>query len=394
MLNAILLVGLLAPQLDKDLLQGTIDEQRKALDSVLAHASTTSAIHMLEASLAALRLGRLEDAGFLFFAGKLRGRIDMECFPPIGQGGDSPGVALSALGFQIGGALNPAIMREPKSFKAAIDRVRAWDVQMQRGYDPGWKHTSPKPAAEARALAAKAKEEYLEPADGLATLLNTPEYFEAFKIVQDYNFSDPKEQVKPKARERMDQAQKQLREIEERKGIEGLFYKKGRAAAPISIPPMPAPATAPAAPSRAQAIAQLTALGYPDSRPYDLVGEAATGREDVIKLMLAAGTPVDAPNGHGDRAFLTAIFFGYIGAAEILLKAGADVNQKDENGLTPLIALSKYCDERTLFAAIIKAGADVNAATGGGAGLSALKGAKDAGCTDFVRMLRKAGATR
>jgi len=395
--TTIVLLGLLAPQLDKDLLQGTIDEQRKALDSVLAHASTTSAIHMLEASLTALRLGRLEDAGFLFFAGKLRGRVDMECFPPIGQGGDSPGVALTAVGFQIGGALNPAIMREPKSFKAAIDRVRAWDVQMPRGYDPGWEHTKPKPAVEARAVAAKAKEEYLKPADGLATLLNTPEYFEAFKIVQDYNFSDPKEQVKPEAMERMDRAQKQLREIEEKKGIEGLFYKKSKAAAPITIPPMPtmpAPAAAPGVPSRAQAIARLTALGYPDSRPYDLVGEAATGREDVIKLMLAAGTPVDSPNGHGDRAFLTAIFFGYIGAAEILLKAGADVNQKDENGLTPLIALSKYCAEKALFADIIKAGADVNAATGGGAGLSALKGAKNAGCTDFIRMLKKAGATR
>jgi hypothetical protein len=404
----IVLAGLLSPgpqqkpgpeaaQLDQQLLQGTIEEQRKALDGVLAHASTTSSVHLLEASLAAFRLGRLEDAGFLFFAGKLRAHIDQECFPPVGQGGDSPGVALTAVSYQIGGALNPAIMREPKSYKAAIERLRAWDVQMPRGYDPGWEYANPKPAAEARALVAKAKGEYLRPAEGLSTLLNTPEYFEAFKIVQDYNFSDFKEKQKPEARERMERAQKSLRAIEERMGIEGLFYKKGQVAAPTPAPPTPASPTAPAAPgapSRAQAITQLKALGYPNPNSVEnFVGAAGTGREDVVKLYLEAGMPVDAPISTGYRAFLTALISGRFGVARILLEAGADVNAGDEKGyLTPLIALSKYCDQKDLLADMIKAGARVNVTTRGG--LTALLQANVAGCTDFVRMLKKAGATR
>ena len=129
--------GGVPPNLDQDLLQGSLDEQRKAADYVLAHATTTSAIHLLEAGLAEFRLGRLEDAAFLFFAGKLRGRIDQECFPPVGEGGDSPGVALGALGFQIGAAVNPAIMREPSSYKAVIERLHAWDPELAPGYDPG-----------------------------------------------------------------------------------------------------------------------------------------------------------------------------------------------------------------------------------------------------------------
>jgi hypothetical protein len=208
--------GGVPPNLDQDLLQGAPDAQRTAADYVLAHATSSSAFHLLAASLAELRRQRLEDAAFLFFAGKLRARIDRECFPPVGEGGDSPGVALGALGYQIGAEVNPAIMREPKAYTAAIERLRAWDPQMAPGYDPGWEYRSRKPAAEARAIAAKAKQEYLRPAEGLSTLLNTPEYFEAFKVVQDYNFADVKEQLQPEARDRKERAEKSLREIEER----------------------------------------------------------------------------------------------------------------------------------------------------------------------------------
>ena len=191
-----------------------------------------------------------------------------------------------------------------------------------------------------------------------------------------------KEQLKPEARDRKQRAEKSLREIEEKLGIEGLFYKKGRAA----------PASA--APAQADPVARLKALGYPNPASVEnFIGAASIGREEVVQLFLAAGMPVDAPLITGYRAFLTAIISKRFGVARLLLAAGADVNAGDENGyLTPLVEMAKHCDQKDLFADMIKAGANVKAVTRGG--LTALQQAKLANCTEFVQSLKKAGATR
>ena len=65
-------------------LQGTPEEQRKALDFVIAHTATTPSFQMFVAAAIALPLGRLEDAAFLFYAAQLRARFDQERFPPVG----------------------------------------------------------------------------------------------------------------------------------------------------------------------------------------------------------------------------------------------------------------------------------------------------------------------
>jgi ankyrin repeat protein len=87
-----------------------------------------------------------------------------------------------------------------------------------------------------------------------------------------------------------------------------------------------------------------------------------------------------------------AIRGSYIALATELLKAGADPKLGDQNGLTPLIELSEYCDETALVAALIQKGVDVNVRTRGGQ--TALKGATSRGCTEMVRMLKKAGAVK
>src|SRR5258708_18495485 len=98
-------------RLDK-LFQGTPAEQQRAFEFVLAHPGATSSVYLLLAASRGLELGHLEDAGFLFYAAQLRSRFDLKVFPPVGTGGDSPGVALAALNQEIGTAVNPALMRE------------------------------------------------------------------------------------------------------------------------------------------------------------------------------------------------------------------------------------------------------------------------------------------
>jgi hypothetical protein len=145
---------------------------------------------------------------------------------------------------------------------------------------------------------------------------------------------------------------------------------------------------------REAALVKLKALGYP--KPLDpdaFVGAAAAGQEDVVRAFLAAGVSADSPNRLGDRAFLMAIRGSYMDLAAEILKAGADPKLGDAaTGLTPLIELASYCDETKLFAAVLKAGADVKAQTRGG--LTALKNANGHGCTVFARLLKRAGAVR
>lgn len=230
-------------RLENQLLEGSPEEQRKALDFVLGHTGATPSHLMFMAAAVALRLDRLEDSGFLFYAAQLRSRFDQERFPPIEKEGDAPQGALAALNFQIGAAINPALMGVPKSFRAVVDRLRAWEVHTASNYDPGWKYAEPKPAAEAHALGERMKQESLESAEGIATLLNTPEYFKAFKTVQDYNLGSPEVPERPETVAQVENARKQLREIEERMRIPGLFYRKPEAAPAAGEPSAPAPPT-------------------------------------------------------------------------------------------------------------------------------------------------------
>jgi hypothetical protein len=165
------------------------------------------------------------------------------------------------------------------------------------------------------------------------------------------------------------------------------------AATPPTTPPAPpAPrAGAGLAVSKSEAVVRLKSLGYP--RPTDadqFVGAALQGKGGVVELFLAAGMPVDTPNRLGDHALLMSIRGGFIEVAEELLKMGADPALADENGITPLIELSRYCDETALFAAMLAKGVDVNARSRGGQ--TALKEATSHDCTEMVRLLNKARA--
>jgi hypothetical protein len=201
-------------------------DDAKSPDFILAHADRATAADLFLASAAMLQGGRVQDAAFLFYAAQMRRRLDIAHFPPKESGGDSPDVALMALSQQIGQAVNPAIMRQPKDLSAAIERVRAWTPITPKSYDPGWKFLRRENDAAAQSAFEANRKDFLDHFGPIATLLNRPDYFAAFKIVQDYNFSNFEEMRKPSRIREKDAAEKKMAAIEKDLGIEGLYYRR------------------------------------------------------------------------------------------------------------------------------------------------------------------------
>jgi hypothetical protein len=200
-------------------------EAMPGMTYILEHASEAPAVHLFMASMAALGNKRAEDAAFLLYAAQFRAQFDLARFPPKQSGGNSPAILLGALNQQIGEAVNPEIMRAPKSFAAVVKRVEAWSPATPGGYEPGWEYSS---VADARAKQelATSRAAFIRQFDGMSTLLNDPQYFAAFTIVQDFNFSTFEQMQDPKRIKAREAAEAKMLEIEKKRDIEGLYYKR------------------------------------------------------------------------------------------------------------------------------------------------------------------------
>ena len=89
----------------------------------------------------------------------------------------------------------------------------------------------------------------------------------------------------------------------------------------------------------------------------DAAGNSQTGK---VKALLAAGAEVDAKNNHGITALMAASYGGHTEEVKALLSAGADVNAKDNFNSTALIYAAANGQARTAEL-LIAAGADVEA---------------------------------
>lgn len=192
---------------------------------ILAHSQEAPAMHLFVASAVAMSVERIEDAAFLFYAGQMRTRYDLAGFPPKGTGGDSPGVALGAISHQLGAEVNPAIMRRPAAFAKVVTRVQAWIPATPAGYMPGWEYTSVQEAAAKRQL-DEHRASFSKQFGAMATLLNDPQYFAAFKVLQDFNFATYEQMQEPKRVKEKKAAEQKMLSIEKQRDIEGLFYRK------------------------------------------------------------------------------------------------------------------------------------------------------------------------
>lgn len=205
-------------QLVQQLSSKSPEVARAALAEVLKHPTTTPTVPLYLAAGAALQAGQLADAGFLFYAARIRTTFDQALFPPEGTGGDSPLVLLGALQFQLGSTLNPTLMADPKAYAHAVEKVKAWKPEAPDDYHPGWKYSQRTTLKVAESAIRDLRAKFLEQMGGVSTLLNDPDYFAAMRTVQKFNLG--KDAERP-TREAYDAALKTMRAIEHAKGIQG-----------------------------------------------------------------------------------------------------------------------------------------------------------------------------
>jgi TonB family protein len=171
-----------------DAFTGTEAALARVIDAMAADSSLVGPMQLFLASNTALRLGRVEDAAFFFYAAQIRTAFDVERFdvPPRADGNN----AATYLGFlrhTIGEQVNPAIMRDPAAFAAVVGRLERWEpVPSPQAYYPEFPNAAPKlPRAQWVASGAAIKERFLtEFGRRTRTLLADREFFAAFIAVQ------------------------------------------------------------------------------------------------------------------------------------------------------------------------------------------------------------------
>jgi hypothetical protein len=199
------------------------DDSVSALKEVLTNSESVSAVPLYTASGVALREKQLEDAGYLFYVARFRAQFDKEMFPPTETGGNSPMVAFGALQQQLGGAVNPALMAEPKVFSKVLTSVKSWTPRVASTYNPGWLSSKKGSQEQAEASLQDGKKKFLEGMGGICTLLQDHAYFAAFRVGQDYNLKRGSERP---SQEAYDAAMKTMERIETEKGIQGIASKR------------------------------------------------------------------------------------------------------------------------------------------------------------------------
>ena len=148
------------------------------------------------------------------------------------------------------------------------------------------------------------------------------------------------------------------------------------------------------------AAAALIAAGA-DVNARDVIADtpflyaAAEGRLDILRLILATGRANLADtNRYGGNALIPAAHHGHPEVVRALLKTKIAVNHVNRLGWTALLETIILSDggptHQDIMAQLIAAGADVNQQDG--EGVSPLTHAKKRGYSEIVRMLEAAGA--
>jgi TonB family protein len=274
-----------------DAFTGTPQARNALLDAMAADSSLVGPMQLLLASNTALRLERVEDAGFFLYAAQIRAAFDFERYDaPRNADGSNAATYLGFLNQTIGEQVNPAIMRDRARFAAAIARIERWDPTPAAGaYHPEFAGASLKlPQARWAASAAAIKEQFLTGfGRRTRTLLNDPEYYEAFAIVQDQmlHASGPPSDAD---RARATQALARMAAAEAR-----LF--PGQPTQTPAVPPDAAsapttPASAPASPSSAADAPRRVGGGVPEPKLLRRVEPAfPSGRRGSVILEVTVG---------------------------------------------------------------------------------------------------------
>lgn len=145
--------------------------------------------------------------------------------------------------------------------------------------------------------------------------------------------------------------------------------------------------------------------GYSEPTPQQIVEWTkllyeAVKNDDVewVKLCINHGAYVNARVGGGRTVLMSATSKD---VADVLIKAGADVNAKDTNGSTALMVIAqntkgdyhkRYERLKDVAELLIKAGADVNAKADDGRSALSIAKSLSGGSSYITGLLRAAGA--
>lgn len=125
---------------------------------------------------------------------------------------------------------------------------------------------------------------------------------------------------------------------------------------------------------------------------YLLAG--ARGRLEILRMTLSRGADLKSTNRYGGTALIPACERGHVETAKALMDAGVDVNHVNNLGWTCLIEAIVLANggepHRQIVRDVIKAGADVNLADKDG--VTPLAHARQRGQREMVEILTAAGA--
>jgi rhodanese-related sulfurtransferase len=140
----------------------------------------------------------------------------------------------------------------------------------------------------------------------------------------------------------------------------------------------------------------LAAQGFPADDINGVVANATTplmkaghrGEGAIVRMLIAAGAPLDARNADGNNALWLACVGGHLDVIDILVDAGIDLNNRNDNGATALMygASSGKAD---VIARLLAKGADPSPETLDG--FSALDLASTVECLALLRHVSPGG---
>jgi hypothetical protein len=172
---------------------GQPEELRALVDAFVADNSLVSPTLLFMASNTAIRQGQVEQAGFLLYAAQIRRAFDFDRYN-ISPRPDGNNIAtyLGFLSQLTGMTVNPAIIREPAKFAAAMARLEVWEVAPAKDAFYAEFEDEAKgfklPREQWAAKGQEIKEDFLTKfGRPMAKLLADPDFAEGMRLVQDIN---------------------------------------------------------------------------------------------------------------------------------------------------------------------------------------------------------------
>ncbi|KAF0247200.1 MAG: ankyrin repeat-containing protein, partial [bacterium] len=95
-----------------------------------------------------------------------------------------------------------------------------------------------------------------------------------------------------------------------------------------------------------------------EALPFLMIQGAATGNNDMIKLMMAYGISIDIQTSYGQTPLIAAAEQNKLETIEFLIKSGANVNLTPKNSY-PALIIALLNDNNAVVKSLIKAGIDV-----------------------------------